>query len=346
VEAAPAGARNPLNSRHGILHGTRIDDRDAPAVAEAPKEDGMPITEVAKIWMDGELIDWADAKIHILTPTLHYGWGVFEGMRAYSTPRGPAIFQNRAHMERLHRSARVLEMEMPYDVEELMDATRELVRVNEVESCYIRPLVYLGYGEMGLNPLPSRVRVSIAIWPWGTYLGEEGLLHGVRGKVSSWQRMGANMIPTGAKAAGLYINSSLAKVEVLKAGYEEAIMLNEHGRVAEGSGENVFIVKDGVLMTPPLSEGVLQGITRDTIITFARDLEIPFAETPLLRQDLYLADEAFFTGTAAEVVPMRSVDEREIGAPGPVTKQLQDLFFAVVGGKEPRYESMLDYVRS
>jgi branched-chain amino acid aminotransferase len=294
--------------------------------------------------MDGEMVDWQDATIHILTPTLHYGWGVFEGVRAYPTDRGPAVFQHRAHMERLHRSARVLQMEVPYSVDELMEATRELIRVNELPSCYIRPLVYLGYGEMGLNPLPSKVSVSIAVWSWGTYLGDEGLLNGVRAKVSSWQRIGANMIPTGAKASGVYINSSLAKVEALKAGYDEAILLNEHGRIAEGSGENVFVVADGVLMTPPLSEGVLEGITRDTVITFAGDLDIPFVETPLLRQDLYLADEAFYTGTAAEVVPIRSVDDREIGAPGPITKQLQDLFFNVVKGKEPKYDSMLDYV--
>jgi branched-chain amino acid aminotransferase len=304
----------------------------------------MPITEVAKIWMDGELVDWADAKVHVLTPTLHYGWGVFEGIRAYATPDGPAVFQHRPHMERLHRSARILQLQLPYSVDELMAATRELVRVNDLESCYIRPLVYLGYGEMGLNPLPSTVRVMIACWPWGTYLGEEGIANGVRAKISSWQRIGANMIPTGAKAAGVYINSSLAKVEALKAGYDEAVLLNEHGRIAEGSGENIFVVKDGVLKTPPLSEGVLQGVTRDTIFAFARDLDIPLVETPMLRQDLYLADEAFYTGTAAEVVPIRSVDERDIGAPGPITKQLQDLFFAVVAGKEPRYAHMLDHV--
>lgn len=304
----------------------------------------MPIPEVAKIWMDGEFVDWADATVHILNPTLHYGWGVFEGIRAYATERGPAIFQHRAHMERLHRSAAVLQMEIPYSVDELMEATRELIRQNDVPSCYIRPLAYLGYGEMGLNPLPSKVCVSIAIWPWGTYLGDEGLTNGVRAKTSSWTRIGANMIPTGAKACGVYINSSLAKVEALKAGYDEAILLNEHGRVAEGSGENVFVVREGVLMTPPLSEGVLQGITRDTVVRFARDLEIPYVEAPLLRQDLYVADEAFYTGTAAEVVPIRSVDEREIGAPGPITKQIQDLFFAVVGGKDERYRDLLDYL--
>jgi branched-chain amino acid aminotransferase len=197
---------------------------------------------------------------------------------------------------------------------------------------------------MGLNPLPSPTRVAIAVWPWGTYLGDEGLATGVRAKTSSWVRIGTNMIPTQAKACGIYINSSLAKVEVLKAGYDEAILLNENGSVAEGSGENVFMVKDGVLLTPPLTAGILEGITRRAVLQFATDLEIPWAETDLLRHDLYLADEAFYTGTAAEVVPIRSVDDREIGAPGPVTKQLQDLFFSVAKGKEPRYDYMLDYV--
>jgi branched-chain amino acid aminotransferase len=304
----------------------------------------MPIQPVGEIWMDGDFVPWDDAKVHVLTPTLHYGWGVFEGIRAYATDNGPAVFQHRAHMERLHRSAHILQMDVPYSVDELMTATRELIRRSGLESCYIRPLVYLGYGEMGLNPLPSQVRVAIAVWPWGTYLGDEGLQNGVKAKTSSWVRIGANMIPTGTKACGVYINSSLAKVEALKAGYDEAIMLNEHGEVAEGSGENVFVVKEGTLLTPPLSAGVLRGITRDAVIEFARDLDIPFAETSLLRQDLYLADEAFYTGTAAEVVPIRSVDDRDIGAPGPITKQLQDLFFAVVKGNEPRYADMLDQV--
>jgi branched-chain amino acid aminotransferase len=294
--------------------------------------------------MDGELVDWDDATVHILTPTLHYGWGVFEGIRAYATERGPAILAHRAHMERLHRSAHILQMDVPYSVDELIDATRELVRVADVESCYIRPLVYLGYGEMGLNPLPSAVQVAIACWPWGTYLGDEGIANGIKAKVSSWTRIGANMIPAGAKACGVYINSSLAKVEALKAGYDEAIMLNEHGHVAEGSGENLFVVKDGHLLTPPLAEGVLKGITRDIIIDFAADLEIPFAETSMLRQDVYSADEAFYTGTAAEVVPIRSIDDRDLGGPGPVTKQLQDLFFSMVKGKEARYAHLLDFV--
>lgn len=304
----------------------------------------MPVPAVDKIWMDGELVDWDDAQIHLLTPTLHYGWGVFEGIRAYETERGAAVFMHRPHMERLHRSAQILHMDVPYGVDELMEAARELIRVNELPSCYIRPILYLGYGEMGLNPIGTSVRAAIAVWPWGTYLGAEGLQNGVRAKTASWVRIGANMIPTGTKACGVYINSSLAKVEAVKSGYDEAILLNEHGRVAEGSGENIFVVKNGTLLTPPLAEGVLEGITREAIIDFARDLDIPFAETSLLRQDLYTADEAFYTGTAAEVVPIRSVDEREIGAPGPITKQLQDLFFAVVSGREPRYDRMLDFV--
>lgn len=305
----------------------------------------MPITEVSKIWKDGELIDWWDATVHLLTPTLHYGWGVFEGIRAYETSRGPAIFQLRRHMERLHRSAKMLHMELPYSVDELMEAARELVRVNEVDSCYIRPIAYLGYGEMGLNPLPSNVEVAIALWPWGTYLGDEGLSNGVRAKTSTWHRMGSNMIPTGAKACGAYVNSSLAKVEALEGGYDEALLVNEHGQVVEGSGENVFVVSDGTLVTPPLSEGVLRGVTRDSVIEFARDLGIPFNESTLLRQDVYVAEEAFYTGTAAEIVPIREVDDREIGAPGPITKQIQDLFFDVVKGKNDAYAHMLDYAQ-
>lgn len=304
----------------------------------------MPVPKMSKIWMDGELVDWDDATIHVLTPSLHYGWAVFEGMRAYATDRGPAIFQHRAHVERLYRSAQVLSMQIPYSPDEILEGSRDLCRVNGQDSYYIRPLAYLGYGEMGLNPMPSQVRVMIAVWPWGAYLGEEGIKNGVRAKVSSWQRMGANIIPTGTKASGVYVNSSLAKMEAAKAGYDEAIMLNEHGRVAEGSGENVFVVRDGVLVTPPTSEGVLPGITRAAILDLARDRDIPVEQTPLLRQDLYTADEAFFTGTAAEIVPIRSVDDRVIGPPGPITKQLQDVFFSVVRGREPKYDHMLDYV--
>ena len=304
----------------------------------------MPIPRMAKIWMDGELVDWEDAKIHVLNPSLHYGWAVFEGIRAYSTDRGPAIFQHRAHIERLFKSAQVLTMEIPFSPDELMDASRELCRVNGQDSYYIRPLAYLGYGEMGLNPLPSSVHVMVAVWPWGSYLGKDGVANGVRAKIASWQRISANAIPTGTKASGVYINSSLAKIEAVRAGYDEAILLNENGRVAEGSGENVFVVRDGVLVTPPTSEGVLQGVTRDAVLNFARDRDIPIDEAPLLRHDLYTADEAFFTGTAAEIVPIKSVDDRLIGPPGPVTRQLQDIFFSVVRGNEPKYDHMLDYV--
>ncbi|MGI9015945.1 MAG: branched-chain amino acid transaminase [Euzebya sp.] len=304
----------------------------------------MPIPRMSKIWMDGEMVDWDDARIHILTPSLHYGWAVFEGMRAYATDRGPAIFQHRAHIERLFKSARILTMQIGYSPDELMEASRELCQINGQDSYYIRPLAYLGYGEMGLNPQPSRVQVAIAVWPWGAYLGEESFDRGVKAKVSSWQRISANAIPTGAKASGLYINSSLAKLDAVRGGYDEAIMLNEHGRVAEGSGENIFIVKDGVLVTPPISEGVLQGITRDAVLDLARDADITLDEAPLLRHDLYTADEAFFTGTAAEIVPIRSVDDRPIGPPGPITKQLQEIFRAVVSGQEPKYDHMLDYV--
>ncbi|MFO8075109.1 MAG: branched-chain amino acid transaminase [Actinomycetota bacterium] len=304
----------------------------------------MPIESVGEIWMDGAFVPWDEATVHVLTPTLHYGWGVFEGIRAYETPDGPAVLCHRAHYERLHRSARILQLDVPYSVEALMEATRELVRRSGLTSCYIRPLVYLGYGEMGLNPLPSATRVAIAVWPWGTYLGDEGLRHGVRAKTSSWVRIGANMIPTGTKACGVYINSSLAKLEALQAGYDEAILLNEHGEVAEGSGENVFVVREGTLLTPPLAAGVLRGVTREVIMRFAADLGIDVAETRLLRQDLYTADEAFYTGTAAEVVPIRSVDDREIGDPGPVTTALQQRFFAAVKGADPRYADLLDVV--
>jgi branched-chain amino acid aminotransferase len=294
--------------------------------------------------MGGELVDWDDAKVHVLTPSLHYGWAVFEGIRAYATDRGPAIFQHRAHVERLFKSARMLTMDIPFTPDELMDASRQLCRVNGQDSYYIRPLVYLGYGEMGLNPLPSKVEVMIAVWPWGASHGTDGAARGVRAKVSSWQRVSARAVPTGTKTSGLYVNASLAKMEAVRSGYDEAVMLNEHGRVAEGSAQNLFVVKDGVLVTPPTSEGVLQGITRDAVMDFARDCDITLTEAPLLRHDLYTADEAFFTATASEILPIRAIDDRPISAPGPITKQLQTVFNAVAHGREPRYDHMLDYV--
>ena len=305
----------------------------------------MPIEKTAKIWMDGKLVDWDDARIHVLTHTLHYGSGVFEGIRAYPTSDGPAVFRLTDHMERLHQSAHLFLMDLPYSVEELVEATRETIRVNGVDSCYIRPIVFLGYGEMGLNPLPCPVNVSIAVWPWGTYLGDEGIKHGVRMKISSWRRMDPNVNPVAAKGTGIYINSSLAKVEALKAGYDEAILLNTQGAVAECTGENLFVVKDGALLTPPLASGALEGVTRDSVMTIARDHGYEVYETDLLRTDLYAADEAFLTGTAAEIVPMRSVDDREIGEPGEITRKIQETYFAVVHGEVEQYKHWLDYVR-
>ena len=306
----------------------------------------MPISKVDKIWMDGELVDWDDARIHVLTHTLHYGSGVFEGVRAYATADGPAVFRLTDHIRRLLQSASMLMIEVPFSVEQLVEATKETVRVNNVDACYIRPLVYLGYGEMGLNPLPCPVNVSIAVWPWGTYLGEEGIRHGVRMKISSWRRQDPNMIPPAAKITGLYVNSSLAKVEALKSGYDEAILLNSQGHVSECTGENLFVVKGGRIVTPPLSAGALDGITRDSIIVIARDLGYEVVEENLLRSDLYIADEAFLTGTAAEVVPIRSVDDRVIGEPGEVTRKIQETYFAAIRGEVEAYKGWLEHVRT
>jgi len=303
----------------------------------------MPIEKTEKIWMDGELVDWDEAKVHVLAHTMHYGSGVFEGIRAYPTSRGPAVFRLTDHMRRLHDSASLLMMEIPYSVEELVEATKETIRVNGVESCYIRPLAFLGYGEMGLNPLPCPVNVSIAVWPWGSYLGDEGLKHGVRMKISSWRRMDPNINPTAAKGTGIYVNSSLAKVEALKGGYDEAILLNTSGSVSEATGENIFIVKDGVLITPPLSAGALDGITRNSVITIARDLGYEVRETEMLRTDLYLADEAFLSGTAAEIVPIREIDDRPIGDPGEMTRKLQETYFAIIHGDVEKYADWLEH---
>jgi branched-chain amino acid aminotransferase len=304
----------------------------------------MPISKVDKIWMDGELVDWDDANVHILTHSLHYGSGVFEGIRAYATSRGPAVFRLTDHITRLFDSAKVYLIDIPFSVDDLVEAVKETVRVNALESCYIRPIAYLGYGEMGLNPLPCPVRVSIAVWPWGTYLGDEGLRNGVRCKISSWQRHDPNAVPVASKGTGMYGNSSLAKVEALKAGYDEAILLSPQGYVSECTGENLFVVKHGRVVTPPTAAGALEGITQDSVVTIARDLGYGVVEANLLRTDLYLADEAFLTGTAAEVVPIRSVDDREVGGPGPITRSIQDTYFAAVRGEADRYKDWLDYV--
>jgi branched-chain amino acid aminotransferase len=305
----------------------------------------MPIQATEKIWMDGEYVDWDEARVHILTPSLHYGWGVFEGIRAYETAGGgSAVFRLTDHMERLFRSAKIYHMEPPVSLEGAIKVTKDLVAMNGIPTCYIRPIVYLGYGEMGLNPLTSPVRMAIASWPWGAYLGEEAFETGVRVKISSWRRLDPNIIPPAAKATGQYLNSSLAKAEAVKAGYDEGILLNPNGYVTDGSGENVFVVRDGVLCTPPLAAGCLAGITRASILQIAQDEGIRTYEGDLVRTDLYLADEAFFTGTAAEVVPIREVDDRVLGDPGPITRRLQEVFTAATRGRDERYHDWLEPV--
>jgi branched-chain amino acid aminotransferase len=306
----------------------------------------VPITEVESIWMDGELVPWHEAKIHVLSHALHYGSGVFEGIRAYETPRGPAVWHLDEHLRRLYRSAKLYHLDIPYSHEALAEGTKAVIRANGLQACYIRPLAFRGYGEMGVNPLQAPVNVTIAVWPWGAYLGEDALELGVRIKISSWRRNGQNSLPSAAKATGQYINSVLAKIESLKAGYDEAIMLNEAGAITDGSGENVFVVHNGLVSTPPTSAGCLDGITRNTVITLARELGYEVREENLTRTDLYHADECFFTGTAAELTPIREVDDREVGEGhrGPVTKELQSAFFAATKGEDPKHGDWLTYV--
>ncbi len=304
----------------------------------------MPINPTEKIWMDGRLVDWHDANVHVLTHTLHYGCGVFEGIRAYETADGPAVFRLTEHIERLFASAKIFMIDIPFTVEEIIDATKETVRVNGLPSCYIRPIVYLGYGEMGLNPLPCPVQVAIAVWPWGAYLGDEGTARGVRMKVSSWQRHSPNAMPPAAKGTGMYINSQMAKVEALKAGYDEAILLSPQGYVSECTGENIFIVDDGLITTPPTAAGALAGITQDSVTRIARDFGYEVHAGNILRSDLYTCDEAFLTGTAAEVVPIRSIDDREIGDPGPITRKIQETYAVAVRGQVEAYRGWLEHV--
>jgi branched-chain amino acid aminotransferase len=299
--------------------------------------------ETEKIWMNGEFVDWADAKIHVGAHGLHYGTGVFEGIRCYETPRGSAVFRLTDHLKRLDASARLLHMELPYSVEELRDVSLELIGRNGLPECYLRPIAFFGYGELGVATAGNPVDVVVMSWPWGTYLGEEGLKNGIRAKISSWKRVGPNTIPHAAKATGIYLNSMLAVNEANRAGYDEAILLTDEGFVADGSGENVFIVKDGTLMTPPLSTSILPGITRATLIEIAQDLGYTVEERNLIRTDLYLADEVFMTGTAAEVTPIRSVDDQTIGPPGEVTLKLQKTYLETVRGGSERWSHWLEY---
>jgi len=298
------------------------------------------------IWMDGKLVDWDDATIHVLSHSLHYGTGAFEGIRAYETESGPAVFRLREHMERLARSCKALGIPIEWNVDEVVAATKQVFAANGLTSGYIRPLVFYGTGSMGLNPAGASVHTMIATWEWGAYLGEDGITNGIRVKVSSWRRIGQDSMMPNAKLTGGYVNSVQAKQEALRGGYDEAVMLNRDGFVAEGSGENLFIVRDGVVVTPPLSAGVLEGLTREAVTTLLRDDGYEILERDLSRTDLYYADEMFFTGTAAEVTPIREVDDRAVGSgrPGPVTKRAQELFMETVTGRNERHSDWLDYV--
>jgi branched-chain amino acid aminotransferase len=300
--------------------------------------------EAEKIWMNGALVDWPDARVHVLSHGLHYGTTVFEGIRSYDAEGGTAVFRLDDHLARLERSASMYHMPIPYSREELRQAVHSLLTANGLSACYIRPIVLRGYGTMGLFPLEAPVDVAIAAWEWGAYLGEDGLKTGIRAKISSWRRIGSSTIPATAKAGGQYLNSILAKIETHKAGYQEAILLNEAGFVADGSGENIFVVRDGVLITPPMHASILEGITRASIMTLAHDEGIPVVERDMGRGELYHADEVFITGTAAEVCPVVEVDDHDLGAPGPITRRLQGRFFAATEGRDPRSAEWLDYV--
>ena len=299
--------------------------------------------ETDKIWMNGELVDWADATVHVGAHGLHYGTGVFEGIRCYETEKGPAVFRLTDHLDRLHNSARLLYMDIPYSVDELKAASMELISANGLPECYLRPIAFFGYGELGVATAGNPVVTVIMSWPWGTYLGEEGFKNGIRCKISSWQRVGPNTIPHASKATGIYLNSMLAVTEANRAGYDEAILLTADGYIADGSGENVFVVKDGKVSTPPLSTSILPGITRDSVIQILQDLGYTVEEKNLIRSDLSTADEVFMCGTAAEVTPIREVDDHVIGPPGPVTKELQTAYLDTCRGKSERWAQWLEY---
>jgi len=294
------------------------------------------------IWFDGKMVDWRDAKLHVLTHSLHYGMAVFEGVRAYKTTAGTAIFRLEEHTRRLLNSAKIFQMNVPFDFATLMQAQKDTVRQNGLESCYIRPIVWIGSEKMGVSAKGNTIHVAVAVWPWGAYLGEDGIAKGIRVKTSSFSRHHVNVSLVRAKASGYYINSILANQEVTAHGYDEALLLDTDGYVSEGSGENVFIVKGGKLYTPDLAS-CLDGITRDSVITMARDMGIEVIEKRITRDEMYCADEAFFTGTAAEVTPIRELDDRQIGEGrrGPVTEKLQSMFFDVVAGKADRYRHWL-----
>ena len=298
--------------------------------------------ESEKIWMNGELVDWADARVHVGAHGLHYGTGVFEGIRCYDTDRGPAVFRLVEHLERLETSAKLLYMELPYSVEELRRACHETIAVNDLTECYVRPIAFYGYGELGVHTGANPIDVAVICFPWGAYLGEASQSQGISAMISSWRRVAPNTIPHAAKATGVYLNSMLATHEARRAGYDEAILLTEDGHVADGPGETIFVVKGGTIFTPDLSASILPGITRDTVIQIAQDLGYTVVEKPLIRTDLYTADEVFFTGTAVEVTPVRSIDDHEIGV-GAVTLALQAAYADAVRGRSERWPHWLDY---
>jgi branched-chain amino acid aminotransferase len=296
------------------------------------------------IWLNGEFVAWEDAKVHVLTHALHYGTGVFEGIRAYETPEGTGIFRHQDHLDRLEKSAKLYYMDLPFSKEQLREVSHELIARNAFKSCYIRPLVWRGYGPMGLNPLDNPVEAMVAVWEWGAYLGEDGKLNGVRARTSSYRRISSESLIPHSKASGQYLNSVLAKIESVKSGYEEAILLDDKGYVCEGTGENVFVVKDGVIHTPGQADGILDGINRKSCIQIARDLGYEVVERNIARAELALADEVFLTGTAAELTPMREIDDIEIGPPGPITREIQGVFEDALCGRDARYADWLDLV--
>jgi branched-chain amino acid aminotransferase len=303
-----------------------------------------------KIWMDGKMVEWRDAKIHVLTHTLHYGCGAFEGVRAYNTVNGTAVFRLQEHTERLFNSAKILRMHIPFSQQEAMDVQREVVRANKLESCYIRPLVWIGDKKLGVSPKGNTIHLMVAAWAWGAYLGEEGLKKGIRVKTSSYTRHHVNITMTQAKAVSNYTNSILANMEVTDEGYDEALLLDTSGFVSEGAGENIFVVKNGVIYTPDLSAGALSGITRNTVFHIAQDLGIEVIQKRITRDEVYIADEAFFTGTAAEVTPIRELDriplgkDDYVGSRGPITEKIQNAFFDIVNGRNPKYTHWLTKV--
>ncbi|MBI3859857.1 MAG: branched-chain amino acid transaminase [Thaumarchaeota archaeon] len=303
--------------------------------------------ELKKIWMDGKFVDWRDAKVHVLTHGLHYGYSIFEGIRCFSTSKGPAIFRLKEHIERFLNSAKIYRMDLGYTGKEIEEACKDQIRLNGKAESYLRPIAFTSYGEMGLNPLKNKISVAVASWEWGPYLGRDATERGVRATVSSWVRIDSRALPLQAKCAANYANSALAKMEAIAAGYDEAILLNSHGVVAEGPGENIFRVKDGILSTPPASSGILRGITRDTIIQFAQDLDVKFYRNDSTKEELYTSDELFFSGTAVGVAKIREVDGRKVGnGEWSITDKLQKLYGKATHGKEKRYEGWLTRVKA